>query len=248
MKLPKFFNLSPPKAEGEAAELRIDGVIVEDDDKWLYDWFDIAATAPNALRPQLKALGNAPLTVYIDSPGGYVTAGAAIYTALKEYPGEVTVKIEARAYSAASVIAMAGDRVLISPVAQMMVHLPWTEAAGNEHELRNAAEMLAETKETLINAYQLKTGKTREEILALLEANDHQGTWMSAKRAVELGFADEMLYAFDAPEAQAALTNLARRAYALERPPIARMPDAEPDAEAWASEADAELALEELRI
>lgn len=238
---PKFWSLI--KAEdGNSAELRIDGDIAADEDAWFYAWFGDPCTTPGSVREQLKALGNVPLTVCIDSPGGNVDAGAAIYTALLEYPGQTTAKIEARAYSAASVIAMACETVKISPMATMMVHLPWTEVAGNEHELRHVADVLAECRESLINAYQLKTGKSRAELLDLLEANDKQGTWMSAQRAIELGFADEMLYEWDSEPAQKAIVARAQAIYAMEHPE-ARKPSG-----GWERDAAAELEQELLRI
>lgn len=238
---PKFWNLTTQPG-GEAAELRIYGDIADNESQWFYDWFGLESTSPGGVRAQLKELGNAPLTVWIDSPGGNVDAGAAIYTALMEYPGRATAKIEARAYSAASVIAMACDTVLMSPMATMMVHLPWTEAVGNEHDLRSVADMLAECRETLINAYEIKTGRPRKELLELLEANNKQGTWMSAKKAVELGFANGLLYDWDSEPAQSAMVNHARLIYNCTRaaPPQAPTED-------WAQRAAQRLAIENAR-
>lgn len=237
---PKFWNLIRA-ADGQSAELRIQGDIAADEEAWFYAWFGDPCTTPGSVRAQLKELGKVPLTVWIDSPGGNVDAGAAIYTALMEYPGSVTAKIEARAYSAASVIAMACEQVLISPMATMMIHLPWTTAQGNEHDLRFVADVLAECRESLINAYQLKTGKTRAELLELLEANNKQGTWMSAQRAVELGFADAMLYDWNSEPAQQAMVARAQAIYALERP------TASPPALEWEEDAAAALTIEQQR-
>src|SRR5690606_37240246 len=122
---------------------------------------------------------------------GVVWAAAGIYNALKEHQGRVTVKIDGKALSAASIIAMAGDEVLMSPAAVMMIHNPWVRAAGDAAELRHMAGVLDEIKEGIINAYQLKTGRPREEISRLMD----EETWMSAQKAVELGFADGILYA-----------------------------------------------------
>ena len=139
--------------------------------------------------------------MYINSPGGDVFAAAEIYTALREHKGRVTVKITGIAASAASVIAMAGDEVLMSPVAYMMVHDPWTYAAGNYREMEHQAAILKEIGEGLIAAYTAKTGKTRDEIAAMLAAE----TYMNAQKCVDEGFADGILYELPAaPEGRAA--------------------------------------------
>lgn len=108
---------------------------------------------------------------------------------LTAYPGKVTVKIDGLAASAASVIAMAGDTVLMSPVAMMMIHNPATIAFGDHAEMQKAIDMLEQVKESIINAYVLKTGQSRAKLSHLMDAE----TWMDANKAVELGFADEIL-------------------------------------------------------
>ena len=130
------------------------------------------------------------MTVWINSPGGNVFAAAEIYTMLCEHKGRITVKIDAIAASAASVIAMAGDRVLMSPVAMLMIHDPMTIAMGNAKDMEKAISTLNEVKASIINAYQKKTGLSRNRISKLMEDE----TWMNAKKAVELGFADEVLF------------------------------------------------------
>jgi len=187
------------KSDNEV-EVRIDGEIVDDDDSWLYEWFGIQHTSPNAFRQELAQHKGKNLTVWIDSLGGVVWAAAGIYNALKEHQGKVTVKIDGKALSAASIIAMAGDEVLMSPAAVMMIHNPWVHAAGDAAELRHMAGVLDEIKEGIINAYQLKTGRPREEISRLMD----EETWMSAQKAVELGFADGILYADGGVETAAA--------------------------------------------
>ena len=129
------------------------------------------------------------MTVWINSPGGDCFAASQIYTMLVDYKGPVTVKIDGIAASAASVIAMAGTRVLMAPTAMMMIHNPATMAFGDEGEMQKAIEMLAEVKESIINAYEIKTGMQRAKISRLMDAE----TWMNAKKAIELGFADDML-------------------------------------------------------
>lgn len=142
------------------------------------------------------------MTVWINSPGGNVFAAAEIYTMLKDYKGSITVKIDAIAASAASVVAMAGDTVQMSPVAMLMIHDPSTVAMGNTKDMEKAIEVLNEVKESIINAYAAKSGLTHARIANLM-SNE---TWMNAKKAVELGFADEILFAKkeDAPDSDPA--------------------------------------------
>lgn len=182
-------------ADGET-ELRIEGEIVSDDNDWLYEWFDVTHSSPNAFRQALNEHKGKNITVWIDSWGGDVFAAAGIYNALKEHKGQVTVKIDGKAVSAASVIAMAGDEVLMSPASILMVHNPWTMAVGEAKDMRHQANVLDEVKETIINVYQSKTKLSRSKISKLMD----EETWMSARKAVADGFADGMLYAETTPE------------------------------------------------
>ena len=133
--------------------------------------------------------GDGDITVWINSPGGDTVAAAQIYNMLMDYPGKVTVKIDGIAASAASVIAMAGEKVLVSPVSMMMIHNPSTIAYGDTEEMRKAIEVLNEVKESIINAYEIRTGLSRNKLSRLMDAE----TWMNANKAIELGFADEIL-------------------------------------------------------
>ena len=133
--------------------------------------------------------GRGPITVWINSPGGDCVAAAQIYNMLMEYPSDVTVKIDGIAASAASVISMAGTRVLVSPVSMMMIHNPATIAFGDSAEMQKAIAMLDEVKESIINAYEIKTGLSRTKLSHLMDAE----TWMNANTAIELGFADGIL-------------------------------------------------------
>lgn len=173
-----------PDAETpEDGVLDIEGPIDEHD--W---WGDGSVTGSREFRKALEGLGN--VTVRINSPGGDVMAGAEIYSALREHSmngkGRIKVIITALAASAASVIAMAGDEILISPVAYMMIHNPWSFAIGDAKEMRKTAKTLDEITEGLISAYQRRTGKSRDELKRMLENE----TWMSAGKAVDEGFAD----------------------------------------------------------
>lgn len=133
--------------------------------------------------------GTGDITLWINSPGGDCIAAAQIYNMLMDYKGNVTVKIDGIAASAASVIAMAGTKVIMSPVSMLMIHNPMTMAMGDTKEMEKAISMLSEIKESIINAYEVKTGMSRAKIARLMDAE----TWMDAHKAMELGFADEML-------------------------------------------------------
>lgn len=133
--------------------------------------------------------GTGDITVWINSPGGDCVAAAQIYNMLMDYKGNVTVKIDGIAASAASVIAMAGTEVLMSPVSTMMIHNPATVAMGDHNEMQKAIEMLNEVKESIINAYEIKTGLSRAKLSHLMDSE----TWMNANKAVELGFADGII-------------------------------------------------------
>lgn len=162
--------------------LRIDGVIAEE--SWIND-----EITPKQFKSELMS-GSGDITLWINSPGGDVFAASQIYNMLMDYKENVTVKIDGLAASAASVIAMAGTRVLMSPVSQIMVHNPMTVAIGNAEEMSKAIKMLSEIKESIINAYELKTNLPRDEISKMMDSE----CWMNAKKAVELGFADEIMY------------------------------------------------------
>ena len=175
----------------ETAErtLFLNGTIAEE------SWFDDDVT-PQLFKEELMA-GSGNITVWINSPGGDCVAAAQIYNMLMDYKGDVTVKIDGIAASAASVIAMAGTKVLISPVGMMMIHNPTTIAWGDTAEMQKAIEMLASVKDSIINAYEIKAGLSRAKLSHLMDAE----TWMDAHKAVELGFADGILGRADLPEA-----------------------------------------------
>lgn len=194
----KFIENKATETQPESIELRIEGDIVDDNDVWMYEWFGEPATAPNAFKEELKAYKDKDLTVWIDSYGGSVFAGASIYNALKEHKGKITVKVDGKAMSAASVIAMAGDEILMSPVAVMMIHNPLTAAYGNMHDLRKVADILDTVKESIINAYVEKTGRSRNKISQMMDDE----TWMSSNVAVKEGFADDVLYCDDSSKTE----------------------------------------------
>ena len=161
--------------------LTLNGTIAEE------SWFDDDVT-PQLFKEELLS-GSGDITVWINSPGGDCVAAAQIYNMLMDYKGNVTVKIDGIAASAASVIAMAGTEVLMSPVSMLMIHNPMTVAMGDAAEMEKAIDMLASVKESIINAYEIKTGMSRAKISHLMDDE----TWMDANKAVELGFADDVL-------------------------------------------------------
>lgn len=184
-----FWNFIKNEEDEEEVELRIDGDIAMDDNFWSL-FFGIENVTPKGFMAELSEYKGKNITVWINSYGGDVYAASRIYTALKEHKGKVTVKVDGVAISAASVIAMAGDEILMSPTSIMMIHNPWGSFRGEAEELRHGAEVLDEVKETILNAYELKTNKSREEISKMMD----EKTWMSAKKAVSEGFADGVLY------------------------------------------------------
>ena len=175
----KFWNWV--RNEGEKRTLLLDGEVSDE------TWFGDEVT-PAIFREELHA-GKGDVVLWINSPGGDCFAAAQIYNMLMDYPGKVNVRIDGLAASAASVIAMAGTTVEISPVGMVMIHNPMTVSIGDVQEMERAIALLAEVKESIINAYEIKTGMSRSKISRLMDAE----TWMNAKKAVELGFADAVL-------------------------------------------------------
>lgn len=176
------------------AKVNIKGPIVSDSDAWIYKWFGIDATYPKMVNDAIDKANGEDLEVVINSGGGSVFPASEIYTALKSYAGNVTVQVVGLAASAASVIAMAGKKVLMSPTAQMMIHNVSTYAEGDYRDMEHAAELLKNANETIANAYRLKSGKTQDELLSLMDAE----TWMTAQKAKELGLVDEVMFEGDA--------------------------------------------------
>lgn len=176
----KFWNWVRDSDEGRT--LYLNGVISEE--TW---WGD--EVTPKMFKDELLA-GTGDITVWINSPGGDVFAAAQIYNMLMDYTGKVTVKIDGLAASAASVIAMAGGDVYMSPVSMIMIHNPSTIAIGDSEEMLRAKALLDEVKESIINAYELKTGLSRTKLSHLMDAE----SWMNANKAIELGFADKIMF------------------------------------------------------
>ena len=176
----KFWDWS--QSESGERTLYLEGVIAEE------SWFEDDVT-PAAFKAELCA-GSGPITLHINSPGGDCIAASQIYTMLMDYPHDVRVQIDGIAASAASVIAMAGTKVSMSPTSLMMLHNPFTVALGDSEEMRKAIQLLDEVKESIINAYEIKTGLSRARLSQMMDSE----TWMNAVKAKELGFCDEVLY------------------------------------------------------
>ena len=204
----KFWSWTNQASEDPSAERTLEfyGTIAAE------TWFDDDIT-PAMFKEELFA-GNGPVTIWISSPGGDCVAASQIYSMLMDYKGDVTVKIDGIAASAASVIAMAGTKVFMAPTALMMIHNPATGAFGDHVDMQKAIEMLDEVKESIINAYELRTGLSHAQLSHMMDDT----TWMNAKKAIELGFADALLtdekhhadieaYAFSGSSVEKALLN-----------------------------------------
>ncbi len=176
-------NKAPDESDPDLAErtLFLNGTIASE------SWFDDDVT-PALFKSDLDS-GKGPITVWINSPGGDVWAAAQIYNMILSYSGKVTVKIDGLAASAASVIAMAGDEVLVSPVSMLMIHNPSTMAMGDKDDLTQAISMLDSVKDSILNAYVKKTGLSKNKLSKLMDDE----TWMDANKAVELHFADRVM-------------------------------------------------------
>lgn len=176
----KFWNWVDDD-ESETRTLYLNGTIAEE------SWFDDDVT-PRAFKTELESSKD-DIVIWINSPGGDCIAASQIYSMLMDYKGNITVKIDGIAASAASVIAMAGTKVLMAPTSLLMIHNPLTVAIGDSEEMQKAIDMLSEVKESIINAYEIKTALSRAKISHLMDAE----TWMNAHKAIELGFADSIL-------------------------------------------------------
>lgn len=173
----------------EVAVIKVSGDIISNDDKWIYDWFEMDATCPKDIESVLeKAEPEEEIEVLVNSGGGSVFAGSEIYSKLRARQN-VVIKVESMAGSAASIIAMAG-RCLISPVAMIMIHnVSMHGASGDYHDMQKNAEILKQMNAALAEAYTEKTGKSKEEILKMMDRE----TWLTANQCMELGFTDGII-------------------------------------------------------
>lgn len=175
-------------------KISVKGPIIDSDDQWIYDWFEVEATSPKKVIDLInQAKNNEDLEIEINSGGGSVFAGSEIYTALKSYSGKVTTKVIGLAASAASVIAMAGDKILISPTGQIMIHNASGGFGGDYRDMEKGAEILKNVNATISNAYRIKTGLSSDELLDMM----NKETWLTPQQALEKKFVDEIMFTND---------------------------------------------------
>lgn len=194
--MPKMFELNPRALElwnpslqaadsGDEATISLTGIV---GDEWPYDEYARPFTL-SRVDAALRSIGDKRVTVYINSPGGSMFEGIAIMNRLNQHKAGVTVKVMGLAGSAASVVAMAGDRREIGKTAFLFLHNCWTVLAGNRHELRSVADTLEEFDNSMRDLYAEKSGKTPEEADEWMNAD----TYFSGKSAVEVGLMTALL-------------------------------------------------------
>ncbi|WP_413790337.1 head maturation protease, ClpP-related [Bacillus thuringiensis] len=171
-------------------KIDVKGPIISNDEAWIYDLFEMDATCPGIITTKLNEANGEDIVVAINSPGGYVHEGSEIYTALKRYSGRVETQIVGLAASAASFIAMAGDKVRIAPTGQIMIHNGSMWNYGDHQGMKKAADMLRTVDKSIVNAYVIKSGKSEEKLLQMMD----EETWMSPQQALENNFVDEIMF------------------------------------------------------
>src|SRR5690625_910018 len=169
--------------------IKIHGVIIPNDYQRVYDWLDWDATSPRKVENELSD-ADGDVTVEINSGGGSVFDGSEIYTMLKRYPHNVTVEIVGLAASAASIIAMAGDKVVMSPTSQMMIHNATSVSRGDYRDMDSTSQLLKNANQTAVNAYKAKSGMDDKELFDLMDAE----TWFTPHQALEKGLIDEVMF------------------------------------------------------
>lgn len=169
----------------------VKGDIISNDLKWIYDWLEWESTCPKDIKKVIDTLEEGEeIRVIVNSGGGDVFAGQEIYTMLRKVRNSVA-EIDSLAGSAAGVVAMGANRVIISPVAMIMIHNVSMSGrmSGDYHLYEKNARTLKEMNAALAQAYCEKSGKDLEEVLAIMDKE----TWLTANQSVEMGFADEIL-------------------------------------------------------
>lgn len=172
-------------------KITVNGDIICNDLKWVYDWLEYESCCPADIRKAAAELTdeNEELRVIINSPGGDVQAGQEIYSILKDVKNHVTIEVQSMAASAASMIAMAGDTVKMSPVALLMIHNASTCTSGDYRDMQHTADVLQTVNTAIMQAYIAKTGKTEDELKDMMDRE----TWLTANQCLENGFADEII-------------------------------------------------------
>lgn len=172
------------------AKIKIKGVIVSNDDKWIYDWFGFESTSPAEIDDVIEKANGEDIEVDINSGGGDVYSGSEIYTNLKSYKGFVTTRIIGVAASAAGIIAMAGDKTLIAPTAEIMIHNVASAAQGDYRTFAHESKVLKDYNSTIANAYILKSGMGRDKLLDMM----NKETWLTPQQALEYKLVDEIMF------------------------------------------------------
>ena len=172
-----------------AKKINVKGDIVQSGDKWIYNWLGIEATSPQDVNRALSDANGQDIDVDINSGGGDIFAGSEIYTALRNYKGNVQINIVGIAASAASVIAMAG-KSKITPTGLFMMHNVSSRTQGDYRDMEHQAEVLKTANQSIANAYKDKTGLSDTELFKLMDKE----TWMSAEDAVKNKFIDEVMF------------------------------------------------------
>lgn len=231
--------------------LKLNGYVAADDDKAIFNWFGYSAFSPQDVRDALEQLPEGEtLTLEINSGGGSVWAGSEIYSVLRGSNAETVAEIQSLAASAASYVAIGCNRVLISPVGQMMIHPPSTATSGDAAQHRQSIKILNSIAGSILNAYEIKSAgkRTRQQLASMMQAE----TWLTAQEAVDAGLADEILYDDDAVLNPADFINafgmpdLAAMRAEYQKAHTAQEPPADPPVENWQDAA--RLAIEKLRF
>jgi ATP-dependent Clp protease, protease subunit len=170
-------------------KIKISGVIIPNDYQEIYDWIGWDATSPRKVESLLNDM-QGDVTVEINSGGGSVYAGSEIYTMLKSHEGNVTIKVTGLAASAASVIAMAGNKTLMSPTAQLMIHNATISTHGDYREMDHTSDFLKNVNQSIVNAYKLKSGLADEDLKEMMDKE----TWFTAQQALENKLIDEVMF------------------------------------------------------
>ena len=171
-------------------KINIKGAIISNDEKWIYDWFEMDATSPNMIDEQLEEANGEDVIISINSGGGSVFDASEIYTAIKNYKGNTEAQIVGLAASAASFIALAADKTVIAPTGQMMIHNASMITMGDHNDMAHAAGMLQGINKTIANAYKMKCGMEEDELLALMDKE----TWITPQMALECKLVDEIMF------------------------------------------------------
>lgn len=185
-----FIYVKIRKVGEEKLKVKIKGVIIPNDYKWIYNWFEIESCCPRDVEMQIEAAKGEELEIEINSPGGDVYAGSEIFTSIRAYEGDTVGKVVGVAASAAGVAAMGCKKLLITPTGQIMVHNVWSRAQGDYRDMEHEAVVLKGWNKSIANAYMLKTGMSQTELLNLM----NKETWLTAQDALKYKFVDEIMF------------------------------------------------------